>query len=277
MAIAQFHWTASDNLVIKGFEWPKARAKAVLCLVHGMGEHVNRYDELAQYFNKKDIAVIGFDHRGHGQSDGPRGHVRDYDVLLESVDTLLDEADKRYPDVPKIVYGHSMGGNVACNHALRNKGRVNAYVLSAPWLKLAFDPPAVKLFVGKIMRKLYPRFVEKTKLDATLLSHIPERVKKYQDDPLVHDSASTSFFFSCKEAAEWALENANKLRTPMLIMHGADDKVTSVEGSKEFAQAAKEWVTFKRWDGLYHEIHNEEERFEVFDFSYEWLQQSILK
>lgn len=275
MASSNFAWKASDDLEIKGFGWEIDNPQAVLCIVHGMGEHAQRYEELAGFYNQNQLAVIAFDHRGHGTSPGPRGHVRDYDVLLESVDTLLEKAKEKYPNKPLIVYGHSMGGNIAVNHALRGKAKadVAAYVITAPWLKLSFDPPAVKLLIGKLMRKVYPRFTEKTALDASKLSHVSAAVEAYKADPLVHDSMSTSFFFSCHEAAAWALENTDKLKTPMLIMHGEDDTITSPKGSQIFAERASKLVTLKLWEGLYHEIHNENERFDVFQFSLDWMNQ----
>jgi len=278
-ASRNFAWTASDDLEIKGFEWEVEQPKAILCLVHGMGEHAQRYEELAGFFNQNDISVISFDHRGHGTSAGPRGHVRDYDILLESVDTLLEKAKEKYPDTPLFVYGHSMGGNVAVNHALRRQqGKektAHGYIITGPWLQLEIAPPAVKLLIGKLMRRIYPRFIEKTKLDASLLSHVPEVVEAYKADPLVHDSLSTSFFFSCQDAAEWALNNAEKLEIPMLLMHGELDKITSAKGSETFAERAGELVTLKLWEGLYHEIHNENERQDVYQFSLDWINEQL--
>jgi len=269
----EFNWKGTDDLNIFARHWaPDTPAKAVICVVHGMGEHSGRYHHVAEYFTKKGYALMAFDHRGHGKSEGPLGHVDGYDTLLNEVDQLIEQAEKAYPNLPKFVYGHSMGGNVVINHALRRKPLINGVIATGPWLRLGFDPPKVQTMVGKLINKVYSKFTQDSNLDANLLSHDKKVVKDYIDDPLVHGKISTAFYFGVSEAGEWAIQHGHRLGMPMLLMHGGKDEVTSPEGSKEFAKQSEHKITLKIWEDLYHEIHNEPEQEKVFAEMLKWME-----
>ena len=111
---------AADGTVLRGHIWAAAKPKAVMNLVHGFGEHSGRYADMAANLNAKGISVVTLDLRGHGQSDGARGYCPDYNLLLEDVDALLTKTRETYPDLPQILYGHSMGGGLVLNHQLNN-------------------------------------------------------------------------------------------------------------------------------------------------------------
>jgi len=268
----EFNWTGTDNLNIFARHWqPDTPATGVICLVHGMGEHSGRYHHLAEFFTKHGYAIMAFDHRGHGKSEGEKGHVDSYDTLLNQVDHLLEKAEKQYPDLPIFIYGHSMGGNVVINHAIRRKPIVNGIISTGPWLRLGFAPPKAKMMLGKLVKKIYPKFTEDNNLDANQLSHDKEVVQAYIDDPLVHGKISTGFFFGVNEAGEWAIKHGHRLGVPMLLMHGGEDKITSPEATKEFAKQSEHKITLKIWEKLYHEIHNEPEQDQVFNYTLEWM------
>ena len=115
MTSNEFNWTTPDKVKIYAKEWKVEFPKAVIALVHGLGEHCNRYQHLAEYFAKHNIATVGYDRRGHGQSEGKRGHSPNYETLLQEVDQLLEVTKNRYPITPVFIYGHSMGGNILLN------------------------------------------------------------------------------------------------------------------------------------------------------------------
>lgn len=272
-------WKGSDKLGIYGRSWrPNSTPKAVICLIHGMGEHCSRYEHVADFFVSNNLAVMALDQRGHGKSEGKRGHVSSYDVLLDQIDLLLGEADQAFPNLPKIIYGHSMGGNLVINHSLRRPDNLGvAYIVSSPWLKLAFDPPSFQLKLGKMVKGLLPGFVQASKLDPATVARDPKVVEDYATDDLVHDKISVGFYFGVHEAGLWALENASKLTKPMLLMHAGGDLVTSPEASQQFAmRAGNKLVKFKRWKDFYHEIHNDPDKQQVFDFTMEWLDKNVL-
>ena len=272
----EFHWRAKTGEKIYARSWqPDSSAKAVICLVHGLGEHCSRYQHMAEYYTNKGIAVVANDHLGHGKSEGKRGYVTGFNDFMDDVGRLLEEADSRFPNIPVFLYGHSMGGNFVLNYLLRKKPKIAGVIATGPWIKLGFGPSAFLIFLGKITRKIAPGFTQKNSLDVTHLSHDKEVVKKYVNDPLVHDKITSIVGMEMMDAAQYLLDNAGQIDIPLLLMHGSGDKITSAEGTKEFADKAYGDVTLKLWEGWYHEIHNEVEKEQVFDFTYNWLVQKM--
>ena len=252
---------------------PETPPKAVVCLVHGLGEHSGRYAHVAAALNDAGYALLGFDLRGHGKSGGPRGHTPSYDTLLDDIGRLLDEAAARYPGLPRFLYGQSLGGNLVLNYALRRKPAIAGVVATSPWLRLSSAPPAARMTLGRVMNRLLPAFVQSSGLDPTGLSRDPEVVRAYKVDPLVHDRLSARLGMAAIEAGEWALAHAAEFPLPLLLAHGSADKLTSATASAEFAKKVPGDCTFKLWDGFYHETHNEPEKAEVLSFMIDWLRQ----
>jgi len=272
----ELKWTASDGIKIYGQCWlSDAKPKAVICLVHGMGEHSGRYAHVAQHLVDAGYSVIAYDHRGHGKSGGKRGHTPSYDLLLDGVSDLLKQADKIAPGSRKFIYGHSMGGNVVLNYVLRRKPEIAGVIASSPWLKLAFEPPKFEVTLGRLVNNIFPGFTQSTKLDSTAISRDKKVVEAYDNDPLVHDKISARFFVEMYAAAAWALEHASEMKLPLLIFHGTEDRLTSPEGSKQFAEKVKGNGTFKLWNGLYHETHNEPEKEDVLKSIVTWLDSKL--
>jgi alpha-beta hydrolase superfamily lysophospholipase len=274
----EFTRQASDGIQYYFQGWqPEIPAKAVVCLVHGLGEHSGRYAHIAPALNAAGYALFGFDLRGHGKSDGPRGHTPSYDTLLDDIGRLLDEAAARYPGLPRFLCGQSLGGNLVLNYALRRKPAIAGVVATSPWLRLSSAPPAARMTLGRVMNRLLPAFVQSSGLDPTGLSRDPEVVRAYKVDPLVHDRLSARLGMVAIEAGEWALAHAAEFPLPLLLAHGSADKLTSATASAEFAKKVPGDCTFKVWDGFYHETHNEPEKAEVLSFMIDWLQQHTLR
>jgi acylglycerol lipase len=273
----EWNWT-QDGYKLYAQGWAPAQAKAVVCIVHGFAEHGGRFVHVAERLDREGYAVLAIDQFGHGKSEGPRGYSPSLDASMDAIKNLLAEADKRFPGVPKFLYGHSMGGNMVLNYLLRRQPKINGAVATAPWLKLGFDPPAFKLFLAKVMKNIYPKWPEKADLDTSVLSHDKEEVRKYETDPLVHNTARAGTFFDTYNAGQWAIEHASELTVPLIILHGTDDKLISHGGSVEFAKTApKNLFTFISLPGYYHEIHNEPaaEREKVFVEIIGWLNSKL--
>lgn len=270
MSAESFKWKSSDGVNIYGHSWRVDDPSAVVVLVHGMGEHCHRYEHVAKAFNNAGHSMYGFDHRGHGRTEGKKGHTPSYDHLLDSVQDVLNRAKHDNPDKPIFLYGHSMGGNVVLNMALRRKLEIAGVIASSPWLKLAFEPPAIQVMLAKLVKGILPGLTQPSKLDVNAISRDKAEVKKYSDDPLVHDRISTIFFLSVHEAGLFALENAKNFEYPLFIFHGTGDSLTSHDASKQFSDSAPN-ATWKSWEGLYHECHNEPEKEEVIRSMTEWI------
>jgi len=271
MNISELSWKTSDGINIYGKKWTtEATPKAVICLMHGMGEHINRYNHFAEMFNKYGYAVIGCDHRGHGRSGGQRGHFPDFEIFLNDVHAFLAITCEHFPDTKKILYAHSMGGNLVSNYLIKRQPKLTGAILSSPYLQLAFKPPTIKLLIGKLLKGIFPTLSMSIGLDSNAISKDKQEVRKYDTDPLVHNKVSAKMGIELIGTGQWVLDNAEKLSLPTLVYHGSEDKLTSFEASKAFAKKAGKFVTFVPLEGLFHETHNEPEREEVFKVIITW-------
>ena len=274
-----FEWNWNqDGYKLYAQGWNPTQTKAVVCIVHGFAEHSGRFAHVAERLGREGYAVLAIDQFGHGKSEGPRGYSPSLEASMDAIKNLLGEAEKRFPGVPKFLYGHSMGGNMVLNYLLRRKPNITGAVATAPWLKLGFDPPAFKLMLAKVMKNIYPKWPEKADLDTNVLSRDKEEVRKYETDPLVHNTARAGTFFDTYNAGQWAIDHASELTVPLIILHGTDDKLIAHRGSEAFvANAPKNLITFKSLPGYYHEIHNEPaaEREKVFVEIINWLNSKI--
>ncbi|HNF48348.1 MAG TPA: lysophospholipase [Chitinophagales bacterium] len=277
MKNTKLEWTSNDGLRIFGQQWEanSGEPKAVICLVHGFGEHSSRYEHVADFFTKNGYAMIAYDHRGHGRSEGKKGHFPSYDEFLNDVGNLLKQADQNFADIPKFLYGHSMGGNVVANYAIKRKPDVKGVILSSPFFNTAFEPPAIKIAVGKFMRNLIPTLSLPSGLDATQISRDKDVVEKYKKDPMVFDIISSKMGIELIEYGEDALAHAKDLKLPTLLFHGTADGLTSFEKSKTFAQKAGSNLKFIAYEGLYHETHNEPEKEMVLTNVLKWCNEQL--
>ena len=269
-------WKSNDGLDFFGQYWKtNNEEKAVIALVHGFGEHSGRYGHVAEYFNKNGYSVFALDNRGHGKTGGQRGHTPTYDHLMQDLDVFLEKVNDLFPDTKIIVYGHSMGGGIVTNYLIRRKPNVIGGLVTGPFYRTAEPPPAFQLFLGKIMQNIYGAFPDKAKVPPEYISKDSAVVDKYKNDPLVHNKMSAKLGMSLLESGEYAIEHASEVTIPFYIMHGEVDKLTAVDGSRDFNKKAGDNVKLETFPGLYHEIHNEPEQTMIFEKMVEWCDQLI--
>ena len=214
------------------------KPKAVIALIYGFGEHTGRYTHVGEAFNKAGYALIGFDLRGHGKSGGTRGHTPSYDAMMDDISDFMALIGTRYPGLPRFLYGHSMGGNQVLNFCLRRKPDVVGVIATGPWLKLAFNPPALQVTLAKTISHIAPSFTQNSPLDTSALSHDQKVADAYNTDPLVHSKISAKLFVGMYKSGLWALDHADEFSVPLLLMHGTADRITSSEAGAEFAKRA---------------------------------------
>lgn len=274
--VESFRLTAKDGTTLYGQEWPCETPVAVICLVHGLGEHIGRYQHVAAFFNTYRMSFIGLDLRGHGRSGGQRGHTPSYDILLDDVEELLMYARAEHNDLPIFLYGHSLGGNIITNYTIhKNTNELKGAIISSPWLELAEDPTAWKIKLAAIMSRIFPSFTQPNGLVIDRLTNDDTVHQAYVDDPLVHDKTSVNMFTVCYREGLEALENAQRSTLPLLMFHGTDDQITSPAASERFAKSADETVTYQRWKDTRHEPHNDLRQKEVLDFVLKWIQDKL--
>lgn len=277
MKATTFNWVTDDGVEIYGKSWPHASPTAILSIVHGMGEHINRYDEMADFYHQAGIAVVGNDHRGHGKSEGKRGHSPNFEVLMDEVDRLVEESRTRYPGIPHFLFGQSLGGNLVLNYCLRRRSDFAGAVAYSPWVQLAFRPNPISVAAGKVLQHIYPSFQQPSGLDANHLSTVPEVARKYRQDPLVHDRVSASMGLAMLKAADYLNQYEGTFPCSLLVMHGTEDRIVSVPAARDFAERLEGDVSYRAWEGLYHELHNEVSKIEVMNTTLDWIKKRMPK
>lgn len=274
----QAPFTLEDGLNLAVYDWPlpkRWRPRAVVLIVHGLGEHAWRYDPLAQRLNEWGYCVRAYDQRGHGESGGKQGVIPSDDALLDDLAEVLSDTRKHiaHPwSCPLILLGHSMGGLVAATFVRRHIGPVDGLVLSSPALDAGIGGLQMKLI--DLLYRMAPNLALSNGLDASKISHDPAVVKAYKSDRLVHNRISARLARFIADNGPRAVQAAPNWRTPTLLMFAGDDRLVVPAGSRAFADAAPaDVVTTMPFDTLYHEIFNELDPSPVFATLRNWLDQ----
>jgi len=263
----EYTWHTEDGLHLFGQSWsPDGPASAVVCVVHGLGEHSGRYAAMAEALAAAGIACLACDLRGHGYSEGVRGHADTYERLLDDMDLLLAAAARHFPGLPRFTYGHSLGGNLVLVHGLRRRPPLTGVVAVGPALRMVNPVPAWKLGAACLFYYLWPSF----QFDNGLRRARVGRPREETPDPLSHRRVSARLGLDMLRAGEWALARAAEFPLPLLVMSGNEDAVSNLDIAVAFANAAPAG-TVKRWEGCAHELHTDDGREEVFAYLLAWL------
>jgi len=252
--------------------FPEDDIKAVVLLVHGLGEHSSRYEHVAEFLTSKNIGIETFDLRGHGKSDGAKAFVRSFDEYLQDVEIFYSRVLGRHPDLPLFIYGHSMGATIGALYIITRNPDINGVLLSGILLKMGDDIPLILIKMSSIIGKYAPK-MKTTKLDSNSMSRDPKVVANYNDDPLNYRAgipARTGLeLITAMQRIQVQME---KITLPIMVMHGSSDKVTNPDGSIDLYEAvASNDKTLKMYQGFYHEIHNEPDKQKVFDDIINWI------
>lgn len=275
---------ARDGTKLITHHWPLPDAmprQGVIMIVHGHGEHVRRYKHVAEHLNALGWAVVGYDHRGHGKSDGQRGGLKQTDDYLFDLAQMIDTTRAAYPGEKLVLLAHSLGGLIAARFVAATAtpaevapwGRpVDALILSSPALKLNVN--AIQKALLATVAKWLPDFAVASGLKAEWVSNDANEVRIYKQDPIVHDriTGRTSRFML--DAGELVRQRASNWTVPTLILWAGSDKCVAPAGSEEFSQRApKAVVTSQPFAHMAHEIFNEPDREKAMAPLGPWLKQ----
>ncbi len=267
-------FTTPDGADIYTQAWlPDSTPQAVILIVHGLGEHSGRYGNYVSYFVPRGYALYSFDARGHGRSSGARGHIDRFDRYVEDIDRRVAEAQSDWPGVPVFVLGHSLGSLMVLIYAARHPDRAAGFIVSGAALQDALEIPAWKRTLAIILSRVIPALKMNNGVALGGLSHDPEVVAAFKADPLTHSwgTPRLSTEVDAKRAEIW--QSAATWRAPLLLLHGGADPICLPEGARQLAaRAPAGMVEHHEYPGLYHEIHNEPEREQVFCDVETWLQ-----
>ncbi|NUQ38591.1 MAG: lysophospholipase [Caldilineales bacterium] len=237
---------------------PIAAPHAVLLIVHGLGEHAGRYPHVVETFLTAGYAIYGHDHRGFGRSSGKRGDYDHFDQILADLDQVVELARSQHPGLPLCLYAHSLGGLIATHYLARHETKIAAAVISAPGYGAGPDLNAAKIQLAKIMARILPGFSMNTGGSKDFrLSHDAEVQRAYESDTLRHDIVTMRFVHMTLQKAEEGKAVLATLRLPILVMLGEEDTSINRQAVHDAVAQAGPTVTFRRYPGGYHEVHNE--------------------
>ncbi|MEW9571692.1 lysophospholipase [Rhodanobacter sp. Si-c] len=261
-----------DGQPLRLHDWPLPQARGGVLVVHGLGEHAGRHEPLARWLNVHGYAVRAFDQRGHGASAGPRGVLNHPDDLPADLSVVHADYARTLGSAP-LLLGHSMGGLVALRAVLDERITPKALVLSSPALRSHASRGLQRL--AATLAHLLPNLPLRNGLDLERLSHDPQVVAAYRDDPLCHDRVSPRLADFIFRAGASCIADASRLEVPALLLVAGDDALVDASGSRDFSAAAArtKQLTTRYFAGLYHELFNEAEpgRGQVLRQLEEWL------
>ncbi|REE05693.1 alpha/beta hydrolase [Marinoscillum furvescens] len=266
------HFLSQDGLKLFYRYWECESPRAILCIVHGLGEHSNRYHELAQQLANSGITTYAMDLRGHGKSEGKRGHARSIELLMSDIEELLKTARAEHTELPMYLHGQSMGGNLVANYAIRmNTNELSGMILTSPWLRLAFAPPAWKVKLAGIAKSIFPSLTQPNNLDARQFTKDENAIRAYNEDPLVHGLISAKLYTECAASSAYALDHADQIKLPALVFHGTADPIVDWKASQELTQCMSTKVQWVPLEHFLHEPLHDNCKGEVTDQMIDWM------
>jgi alpha-beta hydrolase superfamily lysophospholipase len=251
---------------------PDTDPRGVVVLSHGLGEHARRYDHVATRFGQDGLVTYALDHRGHGRSGGKRVLVKDISEYTGDFDTMVGIATKEHPGAKRIVLGHSMGGGIVFAYGVERPDAYDLMVLSGPAVAAQAAVSPLLALLAKTVGAIAPGLPLQA-LDASAVSRDPAVVNAYNTDPLVHHGkVPAGLARALMLVGETMPQRAASLTAPLLVVHGSDDRLIPVEGSRQLVAAVgSSDVELKVYPGLYHEVFNEPEQDQVLDDVVSWI------
>ncbi|MEM6843644.1 MAG: lysophospholipase [Bacteroidota bacterium] len=276
------HTTNQFNSSQDGFplfyqQWLPEKAERIIVFQHGLGEHSGRYQNLIRAFSGTSTAFYALDARGHGRTDGKRGHVERFQLFVGDLHDLIKRVQQENDDQKVFLLGHSMGGAIVLKYAITDdyQDNLRGLIASSPAIRPVMDwAKKIQKPVAALLSQVAPSLTQDNRLDTENISHHPPVVMAYRNDPLVHSKASARLGDALFNIHKDILSEAPSLHIPVYLMHGTADRLTDPEGTQQFYNAlTTPDKTLKLYEGLYHETMNErpEDRDKVLEELKEWV------
>jgi alpha-beta hydrolase superfamily lysophospholipase len=263
---------ARDTRIFYQAYLPEDQVRASIIIVHGLGEHSGRYENVVNYLVHLGYAIYGFDLPGHGKSGGEREFIQQFEDFTDTLSTYKKMVKVWQPDKPIFIFGHSMGGLIVTDYLIDHSDDFRGAVISAPAITVPDNINQVTIVLGKVLSKIAPKLGIMA-LDANMISRDPEVVEKYQNDPLVfHEKTTARLSAELLKAIMRVNNEMRKITIPFIVLQGNEDKLANPQGSRMLHEhAGSHDKTLKIYDGLYHEVFNEPERDQVLADVASWL------
>jgi len=276
MAAIEYKWKSFDGLDLYALQWTvNEQPEAVVAFVHGHGDHCRRYDEWFSMLTARNISVLAFDYRGHGRSAGKRGVIKHFTDLLKDVALLHEKAKELFPEIPIILYGHSLGASIVLSYLLESPSLPDLAIATSPWLQLNKPPGKFVLSLIKTGNRIAPFFTFKTGLHSSDFSTLDGFSEKREKDELIHNRISLRFFSEVEKEVQLIKNHFSEIETPLLLMQGVDDRIMDVAATRKLVDRFPCQINYVEWEHSGHQLHNSERSGEVIDYIIEWIKEGI--
>jgi len=256
---------------------PVGKPSAVVIIVHGAGDHCERYQRAVKMLLPRGFAIYGFDQRGCGQSEGQRGHIDTWDEYREDVHAFIELVERELPGTSVYLWGYSNGALVAADYALHYPGQLGGIILmSAPFKPCEKTSPLVAM-VKHAIAQAWPRFSLKRGPAIQKITRDQQVIEDAAGDARLHKMASARWGDEVRSAIKYVGEHSTEFCLPLLILHGEADQIYTPEGARCFYERVsypdKTLITYP---GGYHELHNDLIFEQVLVDMAEWMERRAL-
>lgn len=273
----EFSFAGAGGDSMFGQVWqPPGDPRAILAIVHGLGEYSDRYHNFVQPLMSAGIEIWAYDLRGHGRSAGRRGHIRKWGEYRQDLDLFLRRIAEDQPAKKLFLYGQSLGSLIVVDYVLRDPVNLEGVILSG----LATEPVGlttpVRIMIAKLLSRVWPTFAMLIGIKGDQLTHITSVAKAYDEDPLILSQGTVRFAAEGLATIDFIKRETSRFSLPLLILHGGDDPVNALSGAETFyEQAASADKQLKIYPDTLHEPHNDEVSHEVVSDVMAWIEAHI--
>lgn len=254
----EFFITGKDHIKVRVNRTILTEAKGTIVIVHGVGEHLGRYQYLQQWLLAQKYNCYLYDHRGHGLSEGVRGDVVSFHDYAEDLSIIYNTALTENPYLPIYVFGHSMGSLVVLLNLILQPGKWQAAIVTGVPLKIVRPIPKWQESLANIVVKLFPLIPIPSDIDPAFLSHDDTVIEAYKTDKLVQHQVTVRWGIAFLAAVREVKARLSEITENLLILHGGEDRISHVDGGRILAEGiSNQQAKLIVYPGLYHELHNE--------------------
>jgi alpha-beta hydrolase superfamily lysophospholipase len=259
---------SADGTQLHICTWEPAEYRHTLLITHGLAEHMGRYQHVAEFFVDAGYKVVGLELRGHGDSEGKRGHV---DAWARYGEDLV--AAMEHIGAPCVVLAHSMGGLVVLDRLRDTLPHTPKGIIATnPLLGVRVEAPAIKLALAGFLSRFLPWLSLSNELETRYISRDPEVVKAYEQDPKVYSTITPRWFTEMRDAMGRVATAAPSLKVPLLMVTSDADQICDPLAARKVANHWGGCADQLTYPELFHEVLNEPEKAQILAEILAWLQ-----